>query len=141
MATATAKATEQLGKTQGAAHHDYDLIQGLANPRMCGKLGPGGITMATMNISLPDSMKDFIQAQAAKKGFGTVSEYVRSVIRELQERQAERDQIDGLLIEGLDSGPATPMTRADWDGIRNEVHKRHAARQGRTNGPQAIDRR
>ena|SRR5262249_55266710 len=97
--------------------------------------------MATMSISLPDSMKEFIEAQAAKKGFGTVSEYVRSVIREVQERQAERERIDGLLIEGLDSGPAAPMTRTDWDGIRNEVQKRHAARQGRTNGPQDTDRR
>ena len=97
--------------------------------------------MATMSISLPDSMKEFIEAQAAKKGFGTVSEYVRSVIREVQERQAERERIDGLLIEGLDSGPAAPMTRTDWDGIRNEVQKRHAALQGRTNGPQDTDRR
>jgi antitoxin ParD1/3/4 len=97
--------------------------------------------MATMNISLPDAMKEFIEEQAARKGFGTVSEYVRSVIREVQERQAERERIEGLLAEGLDSGPATPMTRADWDGIRNEVHKRHAARQGRTNGPQGTSRR
>jgi len=94
-----------------------------------------------MNISLPDSMKEFIEEQAARRGFGTVSEYMRSVIREVQERQAERERIDGLLIEGLDSGPATPMTQADWEGIRHEVHKRHAERQGRTNGPKATNRR
>src|SRR5262249_22725439 len=66
---------------------------GLATPAICGRLGPGGISMATMNISLPDSMKAFIEEQAARKGFGPVSEYVRSVIREVQERQAERERI------------------------------------------------
>jgi antitoxin ParD1/3/4 len=50
--------------------------------------------MATMNISLPDSMKQFIEDQAARKGFGTVSEYMRAIIREVQERQAERERID-----------------------------------------------
>src|SRR5438552_2958817 len=97
--------------------------------------------MATMNISLPDSMKEFIEEQAAKKGFDTVSEYMWALIREDQERQAERERIDARLIEGLESGPATPMTHADWDGIRNEVSKRHAVRQGRTNGPRDTDHR
>ena len=91
--------------------------------------------MATMNISLPDDMKAFIEAQAAAKGFGTVSEYMRALIREAQERAARRGRIDALLFEGLDSGPATPMTEADWEAIRREVKERHAARQGRSHGP------
>jgi antitoxin ParD1/3/4 len=90
--------------------------------------------MATMNISLPDEMKSFIEEQSTKKGFGTVSEYMRTLIREVQERQAKRERVDALLLEGLDSGPATPLTKADWKTIRNEVHQRHAARQGRTHG-------
>jgi antitoxin ParD1/3/4 len=91
--------------------------------------------MATMNSSLPDDMKAFIEAQAAAKGFGTVSEYMRALIREAQERAARRERVDALLLEGLDSGPATPFTKADWEAIRREVHQRHAARQGRTHGP------
>jgi antitoxin ParD1/3/4 len=96
--------------------------------------------MATMNISLPDAMKAFVEEQAAKAGFGTVSEYMRTIIREIQERQARRERIDALLQEGLDSGPPTPLTPADWEHIRREVHQRHAQRQGgknagkRTNG-------
>jgi antitoxin ParD1/3/4 len=66
--------------------------------------------MATMNISLPDDMKAFVEDEAAKKGFGTVSEYVRAIIRDVQERQVERERLDAFLIEGLDSGPATPLT-------------------------------
>ena len=45
--------------------------------------------MATMNISIPDEMKAFVAEQAAKSGFGTVSEYMRVLIRGVQERQAE----------------------------------------------------
>jgi antitoxin ParD1/3/4 len=97
--------------------------------------------MATMNISLPDSMKAFIEEQAAKAGFGTVSEYMRAMIREVQERQSRRERVDRLLLEGLDSGPATPITRSDWDAIRREVHKRHAERQGRTNARKETDGR
>ena len=113
----------------------------LASLAKAGSIACGGITMATMNISLPDSMKEFIEDQAARRGFGTVSEYMRSVIREVQRRQDERARIDALLIEGLDSGPASAMTQGDWESIRTEVHRRHAERQGRTNGPKSANRR
>lgn len=87
--------------------------------------------MATMNISLPDDMKAFVERQANARGFGTVSEYVRSIIREVQERQAARERVDALLIEGLESGPATPFTKADWERIRREGTKLIAERQRR----------
>ena len=92
--------------------------------------------MATMNISLPDEMKAFIEAQAAAKGFGTVSEYMRALVREVQERTTRREHVDALLLEGLESGPATPLTNSDWETIRREVKKRHASRQGRSDGRQ-----
>jgi antitoxin ParD1/3/4 len=76
--------------------------------------------MATMNISLPDQMKAFVEDQATQKGFGTVSEYVRAIIREAQERHVERDRLDSLLLDGLNSGPGTPLAKADWDRIRQE---------------------
>jgi antitoxin ParD1/3/4 len=85
--------------------------------------------MATMNISLPDDMKAFVEDEAAKKGFGTVSEYVRAIIRDVQERQAERERLDAFLIEGLDSGPATPLTKKDWERIRREGKKLIAQRK------------
>jgi antitoxin ParD1/3/4 len=75
--------------------------------------------MATMSISLPDSMKDFVEAQAAKEGFGSVSEYLSSVIHEVQKRQAKQP-LEAKLLEGL-QGPTTEMTREDWDSIRREA--------------------
>ena len=44
--------------------------------------------MATMNISLPDSMKAFIEAEIAARGFNTTSEYFRALVREAQDRKA-----------------------------------------------------
>ena len=81
--------------------------------------------MATMNISLPDEMKTFVETQAAKEGFGTTSEYLRSVIRDVQKRQAKQ-ALEAKLREALESGPSEPMTREDWDEIEREGLERLA---------------
>jgi antitoxin ParD1/3/4 len=81
--------------------------------------------MATMNISLPDEMKAFVETQAAKEGFGTTSEYLRSVIREVQKRQAAKQAIEAKLREALESGPSEPMTREDWDELERKIWERH----------------
>ena len=73
--------------------------------------------MEMMNISLPDDMKAFVEDQATLKGFGTLSEYIRAIIREVQETNAARERIDDLLLEGLDSGQGTPLVPVDWDRI------------------------
>jgi antitoxin ParD1/3/4 len=46
--------------------------------------------MTTMNISVPDEMKEFVEAQMAQEGFASASEYLRALIREAQKRQAKR---------------------------------------------------
>lgn len=83
--------------------------------------------MATMNISLPDPMKEFVEAQTSKEGFGSVSEYLRSIIREVQKREARRE-LEAKLLEGL-QGPAVEMTREDWDSIEREAGERFAREQ------------
>ena len=75
--------------------------------------------MATMNISLPDQMKEFVETQAQREGFGTVSEYLRSIIREAQKREAKH-ALEAKLKEGLESGPAAPLTSQEWDAIERE---------------------
>jgi antitoxin ParD1/3/4 len=78
-----------------------------------------------MNISLPDEMKTFVETQAVKEGFGTTSEYLRSVIRDVQKRQAKQ-ALEAKLREALESGPSEPMTREDWDEIEREGLERLA---------------
>ena len=66
--------------------------------------------MTSMNISLPQELKEYIEEQS-KTGYSTPSEYVRELIREDQKRRA-KEKLDTLLLEGLDSGeplPATPV--------------------------------
>ncbi len=58
--------------------------------------------MTTVTIALPDSLKAFIDNQVASKGFGNVSEYVRSLLREAQAKE-EDVRLEALLLEGLAS--------------------------------------
>jgi antitoxin ParD1/3/4 len=81
-----------------------------------------------MNVSLPDEMKAFVEAQAAKEGFGTVSEYLRAIIRELQKREAKQN-LESKLHEALMSGPAEPMTREDWSELERRVWDRQRNEQ------------
>jgi len=83
-----------------------------------------------MNISLPGTLKSWVEKQVRKKGYSTASEYVRDVLRREQElEQAVRMRIDQQLIDGLNSGPASPMTDKDWTEIRREGRKRAATRR------------
>jgi antitoxin ParD1/3/4 len=77
------------------------------------------ILMTTMNISLPDEMKVFVEAQMAHEGYASASEYVRALIRDAQRRKA-RQELEAKLLEGLE-GPEVEMDRADWDSIRREA--------------------
>ena len=86
--------------------------------------------MATMNVSLPDQMKEFVESQAREEGFGTVSEYLRSIIREVQKAKA-RAALDAALKKGLESGEAAPLTSQEWDAIEREGLELAAARKRR----------
>jgi antitoxin ParD1/3/4 len=80
--------------------------------------------MTTMNISLPDSMRAFIEQKIAQGGYSTASEYVRQLVREDQKRAAQ-ERLEALLIDGLDSGPSHEMTKNDWEELRRRVWQRH----------------
>jgi antitoxin ParD1/3/4 len=67
--------------------------------------------MSTMNISLPDTLKSFIDEQVSQRGYGTSSEYVRELIR--------KDQ----LLAGAASSPTASADGAYFDGLRNRVRQ------------------
>jgi antitoxin ParD1/3/4 len=71
-------------------------------------------TIETMNIALPESMKQFVRDRVLEGGYSSVSEYVRELIRADQRRRME-DRVDGLLLEGLDSGAPIPVTKEYWE--------------------------
>ena len=73
--------------------------------------------MSTMNISLPKALKDFVDSRVGSGDYGSLSEYVRELIREDRDRQ----QLRGLLLEGAAS-PQTGAMDADYfDRLRGRI--------------------
>ena len=72
----------------------------------------GKPVMTTVTISLPDSLKTFIDSQLATKGYGNVSEYFRSLLREAQAKE-EDARLEALLLEGLAS-KSVPLGAEFW---------------------------
>jgi antitoxin ParD1/3/4 len=73
-----------------------------------------------MNISLPQELKKYI-ARRTKAGYSTPSEYVRELVRLDQQRQAAKEHLDTLLLEGLDSGESLPASPAFWNELKREA--------------------
>jgi antitoxin ParD1/3/4 len=81
--------------------------------------------MTTMNISLPDTLKEFVDRQVAGAGYGTASEYVRELIRRDQDRARLRD----LLLQGAQAPVAGAADEEYFEKLRADIQKRaqHAA--------------
>ena len=82
--------------------------------------------MQTMNISLPDPLKKFVDGQVAAGRYSSVSEYMRELIREDEKRKAE-ERLESLLLEGLETAESE-LTRADWSDIRKQALAQARAR-------------
>jgi len=76
--------------------------------------------MTTMNISLPDSLKSFVDEQVVQRGYGTSSEYVRELIR----KDADHLYLRDLLLKGAVSAPAAPADASYFKTLRERVQKR-----------------
>lgn len=74
--------------------------------------------MNTMNVSLPDVLKEFVDQQVSSGRYSSASEYVRELIREDEKRKAQ-DRLEAMLLEGLNT-EASAMRPEDWDKIRRE---------------------
>lgn len=70
--------------------------------------------MATMNISLPDDLRDFVNRKVAAQSYSSTSEYLRELIR----RERDLEMLREKLLAGRDSGPAEPIDDAWLAGLR-----------------------
>lgn len=86
--------------------------------------------MQTMNISLPEQLKDFVDEQIGSGRYSSVSEYIRDLIRDDERRKAQ-EKLESMLLEGLQSGAPTEMTRDDWADIRRAALKQLEKRKSR----------
>lgn len=83
--------------------------------------------MQSMNISLPDPLKQFVDGQIAQGRYSSASEYVRELIRADEKRKAE-EELEAKLLEGL-SSPESELAAADWSDIRKEALAKLEARK------------
>ena len=87
------------------------------------------MSMASLNISLPQSLKDYVEGQVQASGYSTPSEYVRELLRQDQQRRAEQ-KLEALLLEGLNSGDPIEITPEYWENKRRQLIERHARKTG-----------
>lgn len=74
--------------------------------------------MTTMNISLPISLKDYVDEQVGGGGYGTSSEYVRELIRKDQDRKRLR----AMIVHGATSGLTAAVETDYFESLRARVH-------------------
>lgn len=75
------------------------------------------MAIATINISLPDTLKREVEEIIASEGYGNTSEFFRDLVRDYLKTRQER-RLEALLLEGLESGKATPLTKTDFEEIK-----------------------
>ena len=75
--------------------------------------------MTTVNITLPDSLQSFVDQQVAERGFETCSEY----IRDLLQRELDRQKLRNLVLEGVNSPPVGVVDAEYFDQLRERVRE------------------
>lgn len=73
--------------------------------------------MATMNISLPDDLRDFVEQQVREKSYTSSSEYLRELIR----HQRDVERFRGLILEGLNSPVVETFDDSYFDELRARI--------------------
>lgn len=71
--------------------------------------------MATMNISLTDDLKAFVDAQVAEHAYASTSEYLRELIR----KQRDIEKLRGMILEGFNSGAGRVADDAFFEELRD----------------------
>jgi antitoxin ParD1/3/4 len=79
--------------------------------------------MSKISVSLPENMRQYVEAQVANGTYGNVSEYVRDLIRHDQKRRAKKI-LEALIIESLESGESIEVNNA----LKEQMHQELRAR-------------
>ena len=78
--------------------------------------------MATMNVSLPDPMKEWVESQIERGHYSNASDYIRDLIRRDQEYQDKRE----ILIKALIAGEKGGVSKRTIDDIWKDVKTRNS---------------
>jgi antitoxin ParD1/3/4 len=80
--------------------------------------------MATMNVSLPEPMKNWVERQAEAGLYGNASDYIRDLIRKDQQRQEAIAALQSAIAAGVESGEPQPL---DLAAFKLRMRTRHVA--------------
>lgn len=78
--------------------------------------------MATMNVSLPDPMKLWVEERTKGGRYSNASDYVRDLIRKDQERAEGIAELQALITQGIDSGAAQTFDKAAFFARMKQQH-------------------
>jgi antitoxin ParD1/3/4 len=82
--------------------------------------------MTTLNISLPDAMKAFVEAQVQTGQYVSASDYIRALVREDQKRQAEQE-LEAKLLAALDNNDFREATPELFERLRVRIRQQQPA--------------
>jgi antitoxin ParD1/3/4 len=75
--------------------------------------------MVAVTFSIPEDLQTFIEGQIVKNGFHSTDDYLRNLL----DREREREQLEGMLIEGLESGEPVEVNDDWWEQKRSNLIK------------------
>ena len=80
--------------------------------------------MTTISINLPEDLTVYLQSKLTPEHYSTPSDYIQALLQQDQaQNETQLDRLETLALEGINSGPSTPMTQDDWDHIRRTVRQ------------------
>ena len=85
--------------------------------------------MQTMNISLPDPMKEFVEERVSAGAYSSASEYVRELVRADQKRHA-KEELEQILLNAMNSGDPFEVTPEMLEDVKQKLRVRAAQRKG-----------
>jgi antitoxin ParD1/3/4 len=87
-------------------------------------------TMATLTVELTDDLRAFVEEQSVREGYESPGDFVVDIIQKAYRRDERRRRVEKLLLDGLNSGEATPLDAEEWASIRREVEERLSKERG-----------
>lgn len=75
--------------------------------------------MSSVQLYLSESLKEFVDTQAAARGYPSASDYIEALLREAQKKEAWK-KVEALVLEGLQT-PVREMSASDWEQLRRKI--------------------
>ena len=82
-----------------------------------------GFTMFNLSVTLSDDLREFLNQRRKAHGFATDDELIEFYVRS-ESLRLNRQQVDALVEQGIESGEASPLTSEEWQALQDRVNSR-----------------